>query len=78
MWEVWYGLEAANYLDDNGTFVTDLFFAVELLAESEGWPQQGMYHQQDALVIWQVLNHLVIYQRLVDQQVVQIASIKPN
>ena len=25
MWEVWYGLEAANYLNDKGTLVTDLF-----------------------------------------------------
>lgn len=25
MWEVWYGLEAANYLNDNGELVADLF-----------------------------------------------------
>jgi hypothetical protein len=78
MWEIWYGLEAANYLDDNGSLVTDLFFAMESLAESEGWPQQGTYYQQDDLVIWQILNHLVVYQRLVNQQVAQIALIKPD
>jgi hypothetical protein len=78
MWEVWYGLEAANYLDDNGALVTDLFFAMESLAENEGWPHQGTYHQQDDLIIWQILNHLAIYRRLADQQVVEIALIKPN
>jgi len=36
MWEVWYGLEAAHYLDDNGAVVADLFFAMEALAESAG------------------------------------------
>jgi hypothetical protein len=78
MWEVWYGLEAANYLADNGSLITALFFAMESLAESEGWPQQGAYHQQDELIIWQILNHRVIYQRLINQQVVQIAFIKPG
>ena len=78
MWEVWYGLEAATYGEDNGALVADLFFAMESLAESDGWPQQGIYHQQDELVVWQILNHLIIYQRLADQQVAQIASIKPD
>ena len=78
MWEVWYGREAANYLGDNGQLVADLFFAMESLAESQGWPQQGDYYLQDNLVIWQNLNHLIIYQRFENQQVVQIASIKPD
>lgn len=38
MWEAWYGLEAANYLNDNSTLVADLFFAIESLAHNEGWP----------------------------------------
>jgi hypothetical protein len=63
---------------DNGSLVTDLFFAMESLAESEGWPQQGTYCQPAYLVIWQILNHLVVYQRFVNQQVAQIALIKPD
>lgn len=78
MWEVWYGLEAANYLSDNGQLIADLFFAMESLAESNGWPQQGNYYLQDQLVFWQIFNHLIIYQRFESQQVVQIASIKPD
>ncbi len=78
MWEVWYGLEAANYLDDNGALVADLFFAMEALAESAGWPSNGDYQQIDELVFWQILSHLVIYQRLAREQIVQIAAIKPN
>ena len=78
MWEVWYGHEAKNYLSDNGQLVADLFFAMESLAESAGWPQRGDYYLQDALVIWEILHHLIIYERFADQQVVQIASIKPD
>ena len=78
MWEVWYGLEAANYLDDNGELVADLFFAIEALAESAGWSPNGGYQQADELVLWHILNHLVIYQRLENERVVRIASIKPD
>ena len=78
MWEVWYGLEAANYLNDNGALVAALFFAMEELAEGSGWPQNGDYQQTDELVFWQILSHLVIYQRLESEQVIQIAAIKPN
>jgi hypothetical protein len=78
MWEVWYGLEATNDLDDNGSLVTELLFAMEALAKSDGWLQQGVYHQQDDVVIWQILNHLMFYQRLIDQQVAKITLLKPN
>jgi hypothetical protein len=78
MWEVWYDLEAANYLADNGELVAALFFAMEALAETDGWPQQGDYHQEDELITWQILDHLVIYQRLENQQIAQIAAIRPN
>jgi hypothetical protein len=78
MWEVWYGLEAANYLDDSGELVADLFFAIEALAGSAGWPQNGGYQQTDELILWHILNHLVIYQRLENERVVRIASVKPD
>ena len=78
MWEVWYGLEAANYLDDSGEFVADLFFAIEALAASAGWPQNGDTRQVDELVFWQILSHLVIYQRLENEHIVRVAAIKPN
>ena len=32
----------------------------------------------EALIIWQILSHVVIYQRLENEQIVQVASIKPN
>lgn len=77
MWEVWYSLEAANYLNDNSTLVADLFFAIESLAYHEGWPATGDYQLLDELIVWRTYGHLVIYQRLDDQQVVQITVIKP-
>ncbi|MFN8491321.1 MAG: hypothetical protein U0350_27230 [Caldilineaceae bacterium] len=78
MWEVWYGLEAANYLADNGELVAALSFAMEALAETNGWPQSGDYAQAQELVSWQILDHLVVYQRLENQQIVQIAAIIPS
>ena len=77
MWEVWYSLEAANYLNDNGALVAELFFAVEELAVNAGWPQTGDYQLTDGLILWQFRGHIVIYQRLEPQQVVQVAVIKP-
>ncbi len=50
MWEIWYGLEAANYLNENGALVGGLFFAIEALAEVAGWPQEGEYYQIDELI----------------------------
>ncbi len=41
-------------------------------------PQNGDYQQTDELVSWQILNHLVIYQCLENEQIIQIAAIKPN
>lgn len=77
MREVWYGLEAANYLNDNGALVAELFFAVEELAKNADWPQAGDYQLTDGLILWQFRGHIVIYQRLESQQVVQMAVIKP-
>jgi hypothetical protein len=78
MWEVRYGLEAANYLNDNGTLVADLFFAIEALAEVAGWLKEGEYQLIDELISWQILRHQVIYQRLEHVQAIQVAAIKPN
>lgn len=78
MWEVWYGLEAANYLSDNGALVTQLFFAMESLAVTDGWPENGNYRQEDELVVWEILGHLVVFQRLEKARIVQIAAIRPD
>ena len=77
MWEVWYGLEAANYLADNGALVSSLFFAMESLAEHEGLPTTGDFQEVEEMIFWRVQHHLVIYERLVEKQVVQINVIKP-
>ena len=36
------------------------------------------YWQEDELVIWEVLGHLVSYQRLEHKRIVQIAAIRPD
>lgn len=42
MWEVEYELPAANYLFDNGSLVSKLFFVMEALPESEGFSSSGV------------------------------------
>ena len=50
MWEVEYELPAANYLFDNGSLVSKLFFAMEALAESEGFPSSGVIELGDGVL----------------------------
>ena len=61
MWEVWYSLEATNYLADNGQLVADLFFKMESLAEREGWPKVGSYESENDLIFWQIARHKMIH-----------------
>ena len=78
MWEVHYSLEAGNYLADNGELITDLFFALEALANSEGTPTVGDFQAVQSLVYWEVQGHVVVYRRLESRKIVRILVIKPD
>ena len=78
MWEVHYSQEAATYLEDNGELITDLFFAMEALADSDGLPIEGDSQEFQGRVYWFVLNHLVVYRRITVDRIVRISYIKPQ
>ncbi len=77
MWEVEYELPAANYLSDNGSLVSNLFFAMEALAESEGFPPGGMIELGDGVLATQLAGHLVFFERMEDKQIISIIAIQP-
>ncbi len=78
MWEVEYELPAANYLFDNGSLVSQLFFAMEALAESEGFPASGVIQLADGVLAAVLEGHLVYFERYEDRQVISIIAIQPS
>ena len=78
MWEVHYSLEAATYLEDNGQLIADLFFAMESLAESEGWPLSDFDESIEGFISWWVNGHMVVYERIELKKIARVISIKPD
>jgi hypothetical protein len=77
MWEVHYSQEAATYLEDYGALITDLFLAMEALADSAGIPRLETVEEIQGLTYWLVQDHLVMYRRLERVKIVRILAIKP-
>ena len=78
MWEVHYSLEAATYLEDNGQLIADLFFAMESLAESEGWPLSDFDESIEGFISWWVNEHMVVYERIELKKIARVIWIKPD
>ena len=78
MWEVHYSLEAATYLEDNGELISQLFFTMESLAATEGYPTSGEYQELQGRIDWSVEQHLVVYRRMARTKVTRIIFIKPQ
>lgn len=78
MWEVHYSLESATYLEDNSALITDLLFAVEALANSDGIPTGGTFQEAQGLIHWIAQDHLVVYRRVESSQIVRILFMKPE
>jgi hypothetical protein len=77
MWEIHYSREAAQYLEDNTSLITELYFAIEALAASSGMPPAGSFDEMQGLILWNTLGHLVILRRTQVAQVVRVLAIKP-
>lgn len=77
MWEVHYSQEAATYLEDNGELITEIFFAMEALAESDGLPLHGNFQVHQGRIYWMIDKHLVVYRRIQANKIVSIIFIKP-
>lgn len=78
MWEVHYSLEAATYLEDNSELIIQLFFTMESLADTEGFPIKGEYQELQGRIYWSVEQHLVVYRRMARTKVNRIIFIKPQ
>lgn len=76
-WWVEYARPAANYLEDNGSLVAKLFFAIEALAESEGIVI-GATLIEPGLYLFEPENHQVVYERDDSRQIVYVLIIKPK
>lgn len=77
MWEIEYELPAVNYLFDNGSLVSKLFFAMEALAESKGFPPSGVIQLADGVLAAVLEGHLVYFDRYEERQVISIIAIQP-
>lgn len=75
-WWVEYSLEAANYFADNGESVTSLFFAIEAMAENEGWPQRGYVDVGEGRYLFYGEGYLVTFRRDAANQLVKIETIQ--
>ncbi|MCE7986621.1 MAG: hypothetical protein DYG89_36065 [Caldilinea sp. CFX5] len=76
-WWVEYARLAANYLEDNGSLVAKLFFAIEALAESEGIVIGARIIEPD-VYLFEPENHQVVYERDESRQIVYVLIIKPK
>lgn len=72
-----YARPAANYLEDNGSLVAKLFFAIEALAESEGLANDATLIEP-GLYRFEPENHQVVYERDQRRQIVYVLIIKPK
>ena len=77
MWEVHYSRECAVYLEDNASLISELYFAIEALANSEGMPTRGAFHEMSGMIYWEIESHLVVYRRTVRERVASVLFMKP-
>lgn len=77
LWWVEYARPAANYLEDNGSLVAKLFFAIEALAETEGMGANATLIEP-GLYLFEPENHQVVYERDERRQIVYVLIIKPK
>ena len=78
MWKIDYTEEVISYFVDNGDLVFDLLVRIEELKFIEdAIPPEGCIQLEPNAYRWEVLQHLVIYQRTVATRKLRIAVVKP-
>lgn len=76
-WWVEYDLEVANYLNDNGELVADLFFAMEALPESDAFQQRQIPLYLPGIYRVSMAGHRVYFRRDDVARIVSIVTIHP-
>lgn len=77
-WSTSYAQEVKNYFVDNGELVTDVFMAIEALKFSDGIPDSGATQIVQGELLFEVGNHIVIYERIAAQRLIVVLIVKPK
>lgn len=71
MWEIEFSQEASNYALDSLPYNEDVLIAVErLIFAKNGLPTEGVYQTIEQWCIWEIADHMVVYDR--DERMLQI------
>jgi hypothetical protein len=77
-WTIEFGQEAANYAVDSHPYNEDVLIAIEQLAASkEGWPVTGHFQIMENWCIWEIAEHIVVYEVERFSMSIIITVIKP-
>ncbi len=77
MWAIRYSDEVKYYFLDNGDLVFDLLVKIEELRLTlEGIPPEGTTQLEPNFFAWEILRHVVIYER--QDKVLVIEVVKPK
>jgi hypothetical protein len=78
MWEVKYSKEVRNYIYDSYPYTEAVWQALKTLRHTdEGLPLAGYRQLEPNIFLWEVENHLVVYERFVEQRQLLITILKP-
>lgn len=79
MWELDYTEEVKLYFLDNYPYTFDLLVRIEELKFSpDAKPPEGCMHVPPNFYFWRVLDHLVIYRKLIESNTLEILVVKPT
>lgn len=78
-WALEYSQEADNYLADNQPYITALALAIYALSLTpDGIPATGAHQLEPGLIMCEIEQHTVIYQRIPEKPTLRILVIKPR
>ncbi len=79
MWEIEFSREANNYAIDSHPYNEAVLLAIEQLAFSkDGWPSEGVYRALDNWCIWEIADHIVLYEKEDRTLYIYLWMIKPK
>lgn len=79
MWTLLYNREANNYALDSYPYVEDVLIAIELLALTDlGLLDENYLELELGYYLWKMHQHIVLFQRIVDNMEIRILIIKPD
>jgi hypothetical protein len=78
MWMLGYSREVRNYIYDSYPYTAAVWQAIKSLRQTkDGLPPSGWRELEPDLYLWLVVDHWVVYKRLVAEQKLVITVLKP-